>query len=297
MGHLLCTVTKSNRLLFRSLVVESLTLSSLKFMKFDFLQARLGLAHELALSSVGEGGRGHKHFEWREPSLIVLPACLSNDELLMPCGDIVDGNHKQSNTDSKCRLLSSKPSSHIYFLQRNAAQHAAALALRDAILRLRRDGAFVAVPLYRVNTAPVGPHPAGSYEIWVPSESFVSVYSYICQHRGDLRSVGRLPRFSCPLALNYSHTILMAPIITVFDILVFSFTRLHVKSPARAHRTPCRDHEYRQAWMELGYSRIITGPTIEERKVAGRKIEETLRGDREAAPAPTEVEKESKETP
>ncbi|GAB1517100.1 hypothetical protein RhiTH_000143 [Rhizoctonia solani] len=87
----------------------------------------------------------------------------------------------------------------IYFLQRNAAQHAAALALRDAILRLRRDGAFVAVPLYRVNTAPVGPHPA-----------------------------------------------------------------------------------------ELGYSRIITGPTIEERKVAGRKIEETLRGDREAAPAPTE---------
>lgn len=93
----------------------------------------------------------------------------------------------------------------IYFLQRNAAQHAAALALRDAILRLRRDGAFVAVPLYRVNTAPIGPHPAGkpipyavaistnsilpfnlghspyegSYEIWVPSESFVSVYSYI----------------------------------------------------------------------------------------------------------------------
>ncbi|EUC66038.1 dopa 4,5-dioxygenase [Rhizoctonia solani AG-3 Rhs1AP] len=75
---------------------------------------------------------------------------------------------------------------HIYFLQRNAAQHAAALALRNAILRLRRDGAFVAVPLYRVNTTPIGPHPAGSYEIWVPRESFVSVYSYICQHRGDL---------------------------------------------------------------------------------------------------------------
>ncbi|CAE6479228.1 unnamed protein product [Rhizoctonia solani] len=50
---------------------------------------------------------------------------------------------------------------HIYFLQRNAAQHAAALALRDAILRLRRDGAFVAVPLYRVSTTPIGPHPVG----------------------------------------------------------------------------------------------------------------------------------------
>jgi aromatic ring-cleaving dioxygenase len=106
----------------------------------------------------------------------------------------------------------------IYFLQRNPVQRAAALALRDAILRLRRDGAFVAVPLFRVNTEPIGPHPAGkpvlhvmqcggifnlplilllqrcmsvhkgSYEIWVPSESFVSVYSYLCQHRGDLRS-------------------------------------------------------------------------------------------------------------
>jgi hypothetical protein len=39
---------------------------------------------------------------------------------------------------------------------------------------------------------------------------------------------------------------------------------------------------------ELGYSRIITGPTIEERKAAGRKIEETLRGEKEAAPAPAD---------
>ena len=44
------------------------------------------------------------------------------------------------------------------------AEMAAALALRDAVLRLRRDGAFVAVPLYRVNEQPMGPHPAGSYE-------------------------------------------------------------------------------------------------------------------------------------
>ncbi|CCO30396.1 DOPA 4,5-dioxygenase [Rhizoctonia solani AG-1 IB] len=40
--------------------------------------------------------------------------------------------------------------------------------------------------------------------------------------------------------------------------------------------------------LKLGYSRIITGPTIEERKAAGRKIEQTLRGEKEAAPAPTE---------
>ncbi|CAE6441461.1 unnamed protein product [Rhizoctonia solani] len=161
---------------------------------------------------------------------------------------------------------------HIYFLQRNAAQHAAALALRDAVLNLRYNGAFVAVPLHRVNSAPIGPHPVGSYEIWVPSESFASVYSYLCQHRGDL------------------------------SILIHPLTREERK-----------DHEYRQAWMghsfpldlgtlpirseeiplqytllKLGYSSIITSPSIEERKAAGKKIEQTLRGDKEAAPAPNQ---------
>ena len=94
--------------------------------------------------------------------------------------------------------------SDIYFHQRNADEHHAALELRDAVLRLRRDGAFVAVPLFRVNTDPIGPHPVGeflsfrsanyaaegvlgSYEIWCPSESFAAVYSYLCQNRGDLR--------------------------------------------------------------------------------------------------------------
>ena len=51
----------------------------------------------------------------------------------------------------------------IYFHQRNADEHHAALELRDAVLRLRRDGAFVAVPLFRVNTDPIGPHPVGEF--------------------------------------------------------------------------------------------------------------------------------------
>ena len=50
----------------------------------------------------------------------------------------------------------------IYFHQRNADEHNAALQLRDAVLRLRYNGAFVAVPLFRVNTEPIGPHPVGS---------------------------------------------------------------------------------------------------------------------------------------
>jgi DOPA 4,5-dioxygenase len=51
---------------------------------------------------------------------------------------------------------------HIYFHQNNARERAAALALRDAVLRLRAAGAFVAVPLFRVNMGPIGPHPAGA---------------------------------------------------------------------------------------------------------------------------------------
>ncbi|KAL9714687.1 hypothetical protein Ac2012v2_001346 [Leucoagaricus gongylophorus] len=43
--------------------------------------------------------------------------------------------------------------------ENNSEEHQAALKLRDAVLRLRRDGAFVAVPLFRVNTGPIGPHP------------------------------------------------------------------------------------------------------------------------------------------
>ena len=45
----------------------------------------------------------------------------------------------------------------------------------------------MAVPLFRVNNGPMGPHPAGSYEIWVPDSSFAGVYSYLTLNRGDLR--------------------------------------------------------------------------------------------------------------
>jgi DOPA 4,5-dioxygenase len=44
----------------------------------------------------------------------------------------------------------------------------------------------VAVPLSRVNVAPIGPHPAGSYEIWVPRESFAEVFSFMALNHGEL---------------------------------------------------------------------------------------------------------------
>ncbi|KAI9570778.1 DOPA-like domain-containing protein [Boletus coccyginus] len=160
---------------------------------------------------------------------------------------------------------------HIYFHQDNAEEHHAALELRDAVLRLRRDGAFVAVPLFRVNTGPMGPHPVGSYEIWVPSTSFAPVFSYLCQHRGDL------------------------------SILLHPLTREERK-----------DHQMRSAWLgpsypldlsrlpvladhvplqypslKLGYSAPGPDFTLEERRRIGANVERILRGEKEAARAPS----------
>jgi len=161
---------------------------------------------------------------------------------------------------------------HIYFHQRNADEHQAALELRDAVLRLRRDGAFIAVPLFRVNTDPIGPHPVGSYEIWCPSESFASVYSYLCQHRGEL------------------------------SILVHPLTREERK-----------DHELRNSWigpsfpldlsklpvladevplqypsLKLGYSSETPPLSLEDRRKIGANIERILKGEKEAAKAPSD---------
>ncbi|KAF5386945.1 hypothetical protein D9615_002023 [Tricholomella constricta] len=167
---------------------------------------------------------------------------------------------------------------HIYFHQRNAASHHTALNLRDAVLRLRRDGAFVAVPLFRVNTEPIGPHPVGSYEIWVPAETFSSVFSYLCMNRGDL------------------------------SILVHPLTRDQVNAAYPFH---IPDHQVRNAWigppfpldldalplrsediplqypsLKLGYSSKSEPFSLEDRRKLGANIEHLLKGEKEAARAP-----------
>ncbi|KAJ3900424.1 DOPA-like domain-containing protein [Lentinula edodes] len=167
----------------------------------------------------------------------------------------------------------------IYFAQKNADQHYAALELRDAVLRLRRDGAFVAVPLFRVNTEPMGPHPIGSYEIWVPAETFSSVFSYLCMNRGNLS------------VCMYLVSILML------------------------NTTPIRpsDHELRSAWLgpslpldlstlplrsdeiplqypslRLGYSSATTPLSLDDRRRLGANVENLLKNEKGAARAPSD---------
>ncbi|KAI0648392.1 DOPA-like domain-containing protein [Trametes meyenii] len=160
---------------------------------------------------------------------------------------------------------------HIYFHQRNADEHHAALELRDAVLRLRRDGAFVAVPLFRVNTDPIGPHPVGSYEIWVPSESFVSVYSYLVLNRGDLSVLVH------PLTREErkDHEIRHAWLGPSFPL---DLSTLPVK---------VEDVPLQYPSLKLGYSSTAPQLSLEERKRLGANVEEILKREKEAAKAPS----------
>ncbi|KAG8943711.1 hypothetical protein FRC04_002543 [Tulasnella sp. 424] len=178
----------------------------------------------------------------------------------------------------------------IYFLTQDPKARQAALNLRDAVLHLRKEGAFVAVPLYRVNYGPMGPHPAGSYEIWCPAESFASVFSYLALNRGDL-------------------SILVHPLTR--DEVLYQLSLHPSKSDFALFQRA--DHETRRAWLgpsfpiyldalpvrsaeipvqytslKLGYSSPNPGLTIEERKRAGATIEDILHGEPEAAPAPAD---------
>ncbi|KAH9977047.1 DOPA-like domain-containing protein [Lactifluus volemus] len=162
---------------------------------------------------------------------------------------------------------------HIYFHQKNELEHKAALELRDAVLCLRRDGAFVAVPLWRVNLEPIGPHPVGSYEIWCPSESFSSVFSYLCMNRGDLSILVHPLTKEERKDHEFRNAWIGAP--SPLDL-----STLPVKSETVPLQYPS---------LKLGYSSETPPLSLKARKQLGANIEKILQGEEEAAPAPQEL--------
>ncbi|TPX68203.1 hypothetical protein SpCBS45565_g03289 [Spizellomyces sp. 'palustris'] len=72
---------------------------------------------------------------------------------------------------------------HIYWITSDRNAHDKAMALRKRILELVDAGFFKVVPLSTVNEIPRGPHPVGSYEVWVPFEYFARFYSWVSLHR------------------------------------------------------------------------------------------------------------------
>ncbi|KAH6919226.1 DOPA-like domain-containing protein [Coprinopsis sp. MPI-PUGE-AT-0042] len=159
---------------------------------------------------------------------------------------------------------------HIYFHQNNKEEHDEALRLRDAVLRLRRDGAFVAVPLRRVNEGPIGPHPVGSYEIWCPSETFASVFSYLCLNRGNLSILVH------PLTRQerIDHEVRNAWIGPAFPL---DLSVLLVESEQVPLQYPT---------LKLGYSAATPSLSLEQRLKIGQAVEAKLKDEPEAAPAP-----------
>ncbi|KAL7952186.1 DOPA-like domain-containing protein [Trichoderma compactum] len=162
---------------------------------------------------------------------------------------------------------------HIYFLLQSPIETAAALALRDAVLRLRRDGAFVAVPLHRVNKEPIGPHPAGSYEIWVPDTSFSEVFFYLATNRGNLSILVH------PLTTQQrrDHESRNAWLGTPWPIYLDGL-------PRKSDDVPLQYPELRLGWSTAPEDEI----SLDERRKRGARIEALLANDPEAAPAPVD---------
>ncbi|KAL7805615.1 DOPA-like domain-containing protein [Trichoderma gracile] len=160
---------------------------------------------------------------------------------------------------------------HIYFLSQSPTETAAALALRDAVLRLRRDGAFVAVPLHRVNKEPRGPHPAGSYEIWVPDSSFSDVFFYLATNRGTLSILVH------PLTSQQrrDHESRNAWLGTPWPIYLDGL-------PSESSKIPLQYPELRLGWSSVANDEI----SLDERRRRGARVEALLANDAEAAPAP-----------
>jgi DOPA 4,5-dioxygenase len=69
---------------------------------------------------------------------------------------------------------------HTYFDEHDYAAVDRALEFRETILKQ----SFVARCL-PVNLGPRGPHPCGSFETWVPAESFVAAFAFFTQNRGS----------------------------------------------------------------------------------------------------------------
>eukprot|EP00518_Triparma_eleuthera_P005634 CAMPEP_0182453740 /NCGR_PEP_ID=MMETSP1319-20130603/675_1 /TAXON_ID=172717 /ORGANISM="Bolidomonas pacifica, Strain RCC208" /LENGTH=206 /DNA_ID=CAMNT_0024651695 /DNA_START=171 /DNA_END=791 /DNA_ORIENTATION=- len=90
---------------------------------------------------------------------------------------------------------------HVYFWPKNPVSVADALRLRDNLVSSVSRGDFVAVcegvnstvlpglaedaRVPSIDYEPMGPHPVGNYEIWVPQEYLGKVTSFMMLNRGE----------------------------------------------------------------------------------------------------------------
>ena len=90
---------------------------------------------------------------------------------------------------------------HTYWFQHRPESYAAALRIQTELINAVAEGRFVVVlpgitedilpgineeEIPSINTEPVGPHPCGSFETWVPREYLNEAMSFFMQRRGEL---------------------------------------------------------------------------------------------------------------
>ena len=90
---------------------------------------------------------------------------------------------------------------HTYWFQNRQESYNAALRIQKELIAAIKNKRFVAVlpgitkdilpeidisSIPEVNLRPIGPHPCGSFETWVPKEYFADVVSFFMQRRGEL---------------------------------------------------------------------------------------------------------------
>ena len=90
---------------------------------------------------------------------------------------------------------------HVYFFQNNAKSVKTAKWIQNELISKVKNHEFLVVlngigneilpdldtsKLFDFNMKPVGPHPCGSFEVWVPKQYFVKVLSWFMLNRGNL---------------------------------------------------------------------------------------------------------------
>merc|ERR1711955_143068 len=89
---------------------------------------------------------------------------------------------------------------HVYWFQNNEQQTEEALRLRDLLGEVAAKQLLVVLngvtsyiwpglddsKVPNFNMEPIGPHPCGSYEVWVPQEGMSKALSFLMYHRGNL---------------------------------------------------------------------------------------------------------------
>ena len=90
---------------------------------------------------------------------------------------------------------------HTYWFQHRPESYAAALRIQAELINAVAERSFIVVlpgitkeilpeidesEIPFINTEPVGPHPCGSFETWVPKEYLNEALSFFMQRRGEL---------------------------------------------------------------------------------------------------------------